>query len=76
MIKKIAIQGVKGSYHHQVVAKYYAQPTSLLECKTFDALAQAVKSGDCDQAVMAIENSFTRSIWAYSYWGVLSKYSA
>ena len=62
MIKKIAIQGVKGSYHHQVVAKYYAQPTSLLECKTFDALAQAVKSGDCDQAVMAIENSIAGSI--------------
>tara|TARA_B100001250_G_scaffold158643_2_gene136253 strand:+ start:98 stop:919 length:822 start_codon:yes stop_codon:yes gene_type:complete len=62
MIKKIAIQGIKGSFHDQVVEEYYPHGPELIECPSFDALAQAVASGDCDQAVMAIENSIAGSI--------------
>lgn len=62
MIKKIAIQGIKGSFHDQVVKQYYDSDTEILECSTFDALAQAVAGGECDQAVMAIENSIAGSI--------------
>jgi prephenate dehydratase len=62
MTKKIAIQGIKGSFHDQVVGEYYDHPKELLECLSFDALAQAVAKGNCDQAVMAIENSIAGSI--------------
>ena len=62
MTRKIAIQGIKGSFHHQVASEYYDSSVSLVECSTFDALVQAVLAGDCDQAVMAIENSIAGSI--------------
>ncbi len=62
MIKKIAIQGVKGSFHDQVVSEYYGSEKTLLECSTFDGLAQAVANGNSDQAVMAIENSIAGTI--------------
>ena len=62
MMQKIAIQGIKGSFHDQVVEEYYAQTPELLECLTFDALAKSVARGNCDQAVMAIENSIVGSI--------------
>ena len=50
MIKKIAIQGIKGSFHDQVVREYYTGSNELVECLSFDALAQAVAKGACDQA--------------------------
>ena len=62
MMQKIAIQGIKGSFHDQVVEEYYAQTPELLECMTFDALAKSVARGNCDQAVMALENSIAGSI--------------
>ena len=62
MTRKIAIQGIKGSFHHQVVSEYYDGNLSLVECSTFDDLSQAVLEGKCDQAVMAIENSIAGSI--------------
>lgn len=62
MTQKIAIQGIKGSFHDQVVGEYYDHPKELLECLSFDTLAQAVAKGNCDQAVMAIENSIAGSI--------------
>ena len=62
MIQKIAIQGIKGSFHDQVVREYYNRAPELLECLSFDALAQAVATGACGQGVMAIENSIAGSI--------------
>tara|TARA_A100001011_G_scaffold398894_1_gene505032 strand:+ start:6772 stop:7596 length:825 start_codon:yes stop_codon:yes gene_type:complete len=62
MIQKIAIQGINGSFHEQVVREYFEFAPDLMECLTFDALARAVAQGDCDQAVMAIENSIAGSI--------------
>jgi prephenate dehydratase len=58
---KVAIQGVKGSYHHQVTDLLYGD-VELLECSTFDQLAMAVADGSVDKAVMAIENSIAGSI--------------
>ena len=62
MTQKIAIQGINGSFHEQVVREYFEFAPDLMECMTFDALARAVAQGDCDQAVMAIENSIAGSI--------------
>lgn len=58
----IAIQGIKGSFHHQVALDYYSSEIKILECLTFNALAGSLASGEADQAVMAIENSIVGSI--------------
>ncbi|AUC78347.1 prephenate dehydratase [Nonlabens sp. MB-3u-79] len=58
---KIAIQGVQGSYHHQVASHLYGE-VSLQECSSFDQLAMAVANGDADKGVMAIGNSIAGSI--------------
>lgn len=41
MESKIAIQGIKGSFHHQVVLEYYKQDLNIDECLTFEDLAKA-----------------------------------
>ncbi|WP_194850024.1 prephenate dehydratase [Nonlabens antarcticus] len=58
---KIAIQGVRGSYHHQVAHRLYGE-VGLLECNSFDQLSLAVANGDVDKGVMALGNSIAGSI--------------
>jgi prephenate dehydratase len=52
---KIAIQGIKGSFHHQVAQEYYEHSVVVDEC--FEELVDSLLSGRTEQAVMAIENS-------------------
>ncbi|WP_405267571.1 prephenate dehydratase [Cellulophaga sp. Ld12] len=59
---KIAIQGVKGSNHHQVAKDYFGEHIELVECMSFDELVCQTISGRADKAVMAIENSIAGSI--------------
>lgn len=58
----IAIQGIKGSFHHQVSQEYYDQNVSVDECLSFEELVESLLSGKSNQAVMAIENSIAGSI--------------
>jgi prephenate dehydratase len=62
MTTKIAIQGIKGSFHHQVVNEYFSENVSIDECLSFEELIDSVLSGKSDQAVMAIENSIAGPI--------------
>ncbi|NNF20294.1 MAG: prephenate dehydratase [Flavobacteriaceae bacterium] len=62
MDKRIAIQGIKGSNHHQVASQYFDSDIELVECMSFDALVSSLLNGSADQAVMAIENSIAGSI--------------
>ncbi len=62
MIQKVAIQGIKGSFHHQVALEYYHQEITVDECMSFDELVDSLLSGKSNQAVMAIENSIAGSI--------------
>lgn len=59
---KVAIQGIKGSNHHQVAINYFGGDVSLVECLSFDQLIAHLIAGSADQAVMAIENSIAGSI--------------
>jgi prephenate dehydratase len=61
-MKKVAIQGIKGSYHHQVALNYFGQEIELLEFLSFDELANSIVNNNCDYGVMAIENSIAGSI--------------
>ncbi len=62
MRTKIAIQGIKGSFHHQVAQDYFYQNIEVDECMSFEELVASLLSGKSDQAVMAIENSIAGPI--------------
>ncbi|WOD44476.1 prephenate dehydratase [Hwangdonia lutea] len=62
MIKTVAIQGVKGSFHHIVSQQFFDNDVKAMECLTFDGVVDALINGDCDAAIMALENSIAGSI--------------
>jgi len=62
MTTKIAIQGIKGSFHHQVVKEYFSENVDIDECLSFEELIDSLIAGKSDQAVMAIENSIAGPI--------------
>ncbi|WP_339711811.1 prephenate dehydratase [uncultured Kriegella sp.] len=62
MSLKVAIQGVKGSNHHQVANEYFSEDVDLVECMSFDELVDSLLTKDADVGVMAIENSIAGSI--------------
>ncbi|MEY8780567.1 prephenate dehydratase [Allomuricauda sp. XS_ASV26] len=59
---KIAIQGIKGSNHHQVAKDFFGSNIELLECNSFDAVVDSLLLGIADKGIMAIENSIAGSI--------------
>ena len=61
-MQKIAIQGYTGSFHHIAANLYLGRDIEILPCDTFRAVAAAVKQGEADMGLMAIENSIAGSI--------------
>jgi prephenate dehydratase len=61
-MKKIGIQGIKGSYHDQVAKEYFGDSIEVNEFLSFDELVDSVVSGDSNFGIMAIENSIAGSI--------------
>ncbi|GMN10572.1 prephenate dehydratase [Croceitalea sp. MTPC9] len=59
---KIAIQGIRGSNHHQVAKDFFGEGIELVECLSFDKLIASLLNGKADKGVMAIENSIAGSI--------------
>lgn len=63
MIKSVAIQGIKGSFHHIVALQYFDSSLQHIdECMTFDGAVQSVLTKKTDAVIMAIENSIAGSI--------------
>ena len=62
MIKTVAIQGVKGSFHHIVSQEFFSKPVDVIECMTFDGVVDSLTTQACDAAIMALENSIAGSI--------------
>ncbi|WP_276389713.1 prephenate dehydratase [Eudoraea chungangensis] len=59
---KIAIQGIKGSNHHQVALDYFGNEINLVECLSFHKLVDELLNKKADKGIMAIENSIAGSI--------------
>ena len=59
---KIAIQGIRGSNHHQVALDYFGNDIDLVECMSFHKLVDQLLNKQADKGVMAIENSIAGSI--------------
>lgn len=62
MEPKIAIQGIKGSFHHQVAELYFSKNLDLEECMSFETLVKNVKNLKNPIGIMALENSIAGSI--------------
>lgn len=61
-MKKVAIQGYRGSFHHIVAEGIEGEDVEILACDTFREVAQAVEEHRVDYGIMAIENSIAGSI--------------
>lgn len=61
---KVAIQGYEGCFHQIAANKYFGRDIEIMPYDTFRGVAAAVKSGEADKGVMAIENSIAGSIIA------------
>ena len=59
---KIAIQGIKGSFHHQVAREYFGREVLVDECQSFRELVDSLLLNKSISAVMAIENSTAGTI--------------
>ena len=59
---KIAIQGIQGSFHHQVAHRYFGDTIGLDECSSFRDVVNSLKTSQSDKAIMAIENSIAGAI--------------
>lgn len=59
---KIAIQGQAGSFHAAAAQNWLGQAPDLVPCQTFKDVFEAVKSGQAEAGVVAMENSLYGSI--------------
>lgn len=58
----VAIQGIKESFHAIAAYSLFSQDINLKECLSFNDVFSAVKNGESDYGVVAIENSLYGSI--------------
>jgi prephenate dehydratase len=62
-IKKVAIQGIIGSFHEEAAQRYFAgEDIEIIECRTFRKVCQLVDSDEAGYAAMAIENAIAGSL--------------
>lgn len=61
-MKKIAIQGDSGSFHHVAATTWYDTTIEIVPCQSFKSTFQVLQDGTADAAVVAIENSLHGSI--------------
>lgn len=62
MITSVAIQGIKGSFHHIVSKQFFDETIAVSEHLTFDGVVDSILTAKTDAAIMAIENSIAGSI--------------
>jgi prephenate dehydratase len=61
-MKKIAIQGIAGSFHEDAARRYFEDEIEVVECKTFTSVCELIDADQVNIAVMAIENSIAGSL--------------
>ncbi len=59
---KVAIQGIKGSFHHIVAEEYFGRNIDLVECLSFSELPGLLHDKKAEVVIMAIENSIAGAI--------------
>lgn len=59
---RVAIQGIKASFHEEAAFKFFGRDIDTIECNSFKQTCDTLEKGDCDFVVMAIENSIAGSL--------------
>jgi prephenate dehydratase len=59
---RVAIQGIRASFHEEAALRYFGENTQTVECNTFKQTFETLKNREADYVVMAIENSIAGSI--------------
>lgn len=59
---RVAIQGIRASFHEEAAFKYFGENITTIECNSFKQTFDALKAREADYVVMAIENSIAGSI--------------
>src|ERR1700754_2098500 len=59
---RVAIQGIRASFHEEAALRYFGENTQTIECNSFKQTFEALKNKEADYVVMAIENSIAGSI--------------
>ena len=62
MTKKVAIQGIEGSFHHIVSQTYFEETVVVQPYLSFSEVVESLISKTSDVAIMALENSIAGSI--------------
>jgi prephenate dehydratase len=60
--KRVAIQGIKASFHEEAAFKFFGEDIETVECNSFKETFQKLAKGEADYVVMAIENSIAGSL--------------
>lgn len=61
-IKRVAIQGIKASFHEEAAFKFFGKNIDTLECNSFKETCDKLEKNEADFVVMAIENSIAGSL--------------
>ncbi|RZK73548.1 MAG: prephenate dehydratase [Pedobacter sp.] len=59
---RVAIQGIKASFHEEAAFKFFGQDIDTVECNSFKETCDKLEQNDADFVVMAIENSIAGSL--------------
>lgn len=61
-MKRVAVQGIAGSFHEDAARRYFNEEVEIVECKSFTSVCELIDADKVDYAVMAIENSIAGSL--------------
>jgi len=59
---RVAIQGIRASFHEEAAFKFFGENINTIECNSFKQTFEALEKREADFVVMAIENSIAGSI--------------
>jgi len=62
MQTKVAIQGIKTSWHDVSARKYFGEDIELIKCTSFKKLCESLYTEEADAGVMAIENTIAGTL--------------
>lgn len=60
--KRVAIQGIRASFHEEAAFKFFGNDIETVECDSFKQTCEVLKQKKADYVVMAIENSIAGSL--------------
>ncbi|RZK52989.1 MAG: ACT domain-containing protein [Pedobacter sp.] len=59
---RVAIQGIKASFHEEAAFKFFGRDIETIECTSFKQTCEVLENDNADFVIMAIENSIAGSL--------------